>query len=82
MLTAEVEVCYDPKTHITAGELRKLGFLIPEVVSDVAFVRRVAVGVNDDESLDRKSCTVKLDVLEQFVEPQEHLELTSIGFRL
>lgn len=34
---------YDPKTCVTAGELRSYGFDIPVRVPDHAWVRRVAV---------------------------------------
>jgi hypothetical protein len=67
---------YDPAIHITAGELRKLGFCIPETVSDNAFVRRVAVGVDGSERLGRRTSTVKLKVLEFFMEPRPYMRLT------
>lgn len=34
---------YDPATCVTAGELRRLGFPIPEGVPDVAWVPRMAL---------------------------------------
>ena len=80
MVAATLETpCYDPVIHITAGELRKLGFLISEIVHDDAFVRRVAVGLDGVEPLSRETCTVKLAVLEMFMEPRSYLALTSPG---
>jgi hypothetical protein len=79
MVTAEVQTPYDTKTHITAGELRQLGFLIPETLSDDAYVRRVAVGLNGHERLGRKTCTLRLAVLEQFVDPNSFSGLTFLG---
>lgn len=73
MLTADVAVHYDPVIHITAGELRKIGFLIPEVVSDAAFVRRVAIGLDGNEPLNRNTCTLRLQAFECFMEPQPYL---------
>ena len=57
---------YDPVVHITAGQLRKLGFYLSEMIPDRAFVRRVAVGLNSQERLDDGSPTVELKVLEPF----------------
>ena len=34
---------YDPATCVTAGELRRLGFPIPEGIPDVAWVPRMAL---------------------------------------
>src|SRR4051812_47738986 len=43
---------YDPRTHITARQLRSLGFLLQEHIPDDAFVRRAAVDLDPVEALD------------------------------
>jgi len=57
---------FDPKVHITAGQLRGLGFYLSEWIPNGAFVRRVAVGVAADEDVKDESASVALDVLEPF----------------
>ena len=60
---------YNAKTHVTAGELRRFGFYMRETLSDRAFVRRMAVGLQSRERLRDGSATLGLKVLEPFVEP-------------
>jgi hypothetical protein len=57
---------FNSKEHITAGQLRRMGFYVHENIRDSAFVRRTAVGLDDAERLNRRSATVKLKVLEPF----------------
>lgn len=57
---------FDPHIHITAGQLRRLGVYVQEVVPDRAFVRRIAVGFDDQELMNRKAATVRVRVLEEF----------------
>ena len=57
---------FNPDKHITAGQLRRLGFYVHENIADEAFVRRAAVGLDGKERLNRRSATVKLNVLEPF----------------
>lgn len=59
---------YDPSIHITAGQLRGLGFYLQELIPDEAFVRRIAVGPRGQERIDDGSPTVGLEVLEPFRE--------------
>ena len=59
---------YDPRRHITAGQLRRLGFYLSELVPDRSFVRRVAVGLAGHEALDDGTASVGLQVLEPFVD--------------
>ena len=62
---------YDPQRHITAGELRALGFLVCENVEDADYVRRVAVGVDPRQDLDDGSPSLALLVLERFAKSEE-----------
>ena len=55
---------FDPQVHITAGQLRRLGVYLSELIPNDAFVRRVAVGVKDDDVLAEKA--VRVRVLEPF----------------
>ena len=57
---------FNTRIHITAGQLRRLGVLVRETVPDRAFVRRNAVGFDDQELISRKSSTVAVQVLEPF----------------
>jgi len=57
---------YDPDVHVTAGQLRRLGFYLSEMLPDTAYVRRVAVGLDVAEPLEDGSATLRLDVLEPF----------------
>jgi hypothetical protein len=61
---------YDRKHHITAGELRRLGFYVAETLPDRAFVRRIAVGPDGREPVRDGSPTVRLRVLEPFTRPR------------
>ena len=58
---------FNPIVHVTAGQLRRLGFYLCEMTPDDAFVRRVAVGLDDCEPLNDGSATLRLVVLEPFV---------------
>jgi len=69
---------YCPDEHITARQLRGLGFYLSEMIPDEAFVRRVAVGLNDDEELDDGSSTLGLRVDEPFAVASE-LELAAVA---
>jgi hypothetical protein len=60
---------YDRQVHITAGELRALGFYLQENLADEAFVRREAVGLSPRETFDDGSPTVRLELLEEFTAP-------------
>lgn len=63
---------YDPQRHITARQLRRLGFYIRETIPDEAFVRRVAVGLDDAEDLNDGTATLGLKICEPFaVEVEE-----------
>ena len=57
---------YDARYHITARQLRRLGFYLSEMVPDEAFVRRVAVGLDNREPLNDGSPTWGVRVLEPF----------------
>jgi len=57
---------YNPRQHITAGQLRRLGFYLSELIPDTAFVRRIAVGLRGEERLNDGSPTAALIVLEPF----------------
>lgn len=65
-MVATLSPTFDPKVHITAEELRGLGFYLSEWVPNGAYVRRVAVGVKTDEDVKGESASVALDVLEPF----------------
>lgn len=67
MLPGNHQIAYDPACHITAGQLRSMGFYICENISDDAFVRREAVGLNAAEDFCDGSATLGLEVLEPFV---------------
>ena len=41
----DVSYNFDARSHITAGELRRLGFYLSEILDNRAYVRRVAVGL-------------------------------------
>lgn len=69
---------YDPEQHITAQQLRGLGFYLSEMIPDDAFVRRVAVGLNEEEELDDGSTTLGLQVDEPFVLATE-LQLAAVA---
>lgn len=60
-------VSFCPFTHITAAQLRRMGFLVAESVPDEAFVRRIAVGLDDRELLDDGSASLGLEILEPFM---------------
>ncbi len=60
---------YDPQQHITARQLRRLGFYLSETLPDDAYVRRVAVGTDEAEDVDDGSPTVRLCLLEPFTQP-------------
>lgn len=65
-MVAATHIPYDPTVHITAGELRGLGFYLCEWIPDRAFVRRIAVGPDRHERLDDGSPSVGITVLEPF----------------
>src|ERR1039458_8707280 len=56
---------FDPQQHITAGQLRRLGFLLCEIIPDEAFVRRIAVSVAD-EYIEEPAATLGLALREPF----------------
>lgn len=60
---------FDPATHITAGQLRRLRFYIPEFIPDRAYVRRTSVGLAGRELLDDDSPTAQPVFLEPFCPP-------------
>lgn len=62
---------YDPDRHITARELKGLGFYLHDNLPDEAFVRRAAVGLDPAEDLDDGTATLGLSVLEPFVVPAD-----------
>lgn len=57
---------FDPRRHITARELRELGFYLSEMIPDHAFVRRIAVGLDGGEDLHDGSATLRLCLYEPF----------------
>ena len=57
---------FDPQVHITAGQLRRLGFYLSEMIPNGAYVRRVAVGVSRYEDIHDESASTRIDVLEPF----------------
>ncbi len=67
MVTAAHNQPFDPRRHITAGQLRRLGFYLSEWIPDAAFVRRIAVGLIDNERLNDGTATLGLRVLEPFL---------------
>ena len=67
MTLVDSPIPYSPRRHITATELRRLGFYLSEMIPDDAFVRRYAVGFDDSEPLNDGSVTVRLNVLEPFM---------------
>ena len=60
---------FNPHHHITAGELRRLGFYLSEILADRAYVRRIAVGLDEREVLRDGTATLRLNVLEPFTPP-------------
>jgi hypothetical protein len=66
MVTDRHIPAFDPRRHITARQLRDLGFLLGENIPDSAFARRVAVDVIPDEDLDDGSSRLGLRLLEPF----------------
>ena len=62
---------YNPSVHITARQLRRLGFYLSEMIPDRAFVRRIAVGLFPEEQWNDGSPTVALEVLEAFQAEEE-----------
>jgi hypothetical protein len=67
MITSAEKPDYDAREHITAGQLRRLGFYLCELISDRAYVRRVAVGLSARERFNDGSATLCLCVAEPFV---------------
>lgn len=63
-MVAHIE--FNPAHHITAGQLRHLGFLLSEMIPDDAFIRRTAVGFHDKEKIADGRLRPRLRVLEQF----------------
>lgn len=57
---------FDQQRHITARQLRALGFYVREDVPGNAYVQREAVGLRDEEDLDDGTATLGLNVLERF----------------
>jgi len=66
MVAATHANTFDPTVHITAGQLRRLGFYLSEMIPNGAFVRRVAVGMLPDEDVTDESASIALAVLEPF----------------
>ena len=66
----EDERDYDPRLHVTAGELRKLGVELPEKIPDVAWVPRAALRFGKPEAEmdgeDSMTVTVPVEALEAF----------------
>jgi hypothetical protein len=58
---------FNPRSHITAGQLRRLGFYLSEMIPDSDYVRRIAVGLDDAEHLHDGSATLGLKVIEPFI---------------
>lgn len=57
---------FNPREHITAGQLRRLGFYVSEIVPEDSYVRRAAVGLDDDENIRDGTAGLRLLVLEPF----------------
>jgi hypothetical protein len=57
---------FNRRQHITAGELRLLGFYLSELLAREAYVRRVAVGLDEREKLFDGTASLRLYVLEPF----------------
>jgi hypothetical protein len=79
MVTGKYIPHYDPRVHITAGSLRRLGFYLSEMIPDQAFVRRIAVGLDATEQFNDGSATLGLSVVEPFHvgEPRTYRELVA-----
>jgi hypothetical protein len=73
---------YNTREHITAGELRQLGFYVAENVDNAAYVRRVAVGFRNSERLCDGSPTAALDLLEPFTSESVHVEHDELVFAI
>jgi hypothetical protein len=67
MVTNRHIPAYDPRRHITARQLRDLGFLLGENIPDGAYARRLAVDLNGEEDLDDGSTRLGLRLLEPFM---------------
>ena len=67
MVTNTHNLRFDARLHVTAWQLRRLGFYLSEMIPDLAFVRRVAVGLDGDEELRDGSASLRLCLLEPFV---------------
>jgi hypothetical protein len=65
---------FDPRRHITARQLRKLGFILRENIPDRSFISRHAVGFCEHELLDDGTASLGLIVLQPF-ELAEQFEL-------
>lgn len=66
MALGQHNLTYHPRFHITAGQLRELGFYLCEMIPDEDFVRREAVGLDDGEEFYDDSATLRLRVREPF----------------
>ena len=61
---------YDPRLHITAGQLRRLGFYVAENLDDEAYIPRVAIGLRRGDMIRGESATLGLTVLTPFSSPE------------
>jgi len=64
---------FNSSIHVTAGQLRRLGFLLSEMIDNAAFVRRDAVGLDNREDLDDGTASLRLRVLLPFQKPARRL---------
>jgi hypothetical protein len=60
---------YSRRRHITARELRGLGFYLSEMIPNEAFVRRIAVDLDPTEPVNDGTPTCRLLVAEPFIDP-------------
>ena len=68
MVVRAKNIMFDPQVHITAGQLRRIGVYLSELIPNEAFVRRVAVGIKPDNNIKDDDKALHINVLEPFVE--------------
>lgn len=67
---------YDPKTCITAGELRAAGFVIPDDIPNVGWVRRTSIDWDGDVAIEEIDHKIRASVKFRFTEPFQWITAT------
>lgn len=70
-----MSLSYDPETCITAGEMRCLGFEVPENIPDAAWCRRSSLHMVLDNVAQGENNTVVMNFMIHLSEPLQWVEL-------